>query len=302
MTWIHDLLLCLAAPAAVELACLILWLLRGVLERRMAMGRLDRALRRFVLSSLLAAPILAALLLPRRSGGSALYLWSLFVLWLAGAVYVGLIRVLSEERLLRRVERMSRVCRDGELLDIKEGMAAWLDVKARVPVYTGSLIPTPYTRGIFKKRIYISEASCTEDEWKLLLTHELIHCRRGDCLYRRLLLALRAILWFCPNVRRLAGYAIEVNELACDDEVIRQRPRGARAPYGGLIIRMRENMSGLCGAFLGGGEDSLERRIRHLTRPNRESHAALAAALSAAVSLLPAAATAAVALLMHQYF
>lgn len=298
MTWTtgDTLAVLVSLPAAMELSCLAICLLRPFLEGKTGIERLDRALRASVLSGLIAAPALAVLIrwalggmgVPNPAAGPLCAV--LGAVWLAGALYLGVFRHLGEERLLRRVERMSRRCGDRELVDLKEGMAAWLDVKGRVPVYTGDLIPTMYTRGILRKKIFISNADCTKDEWKLLLTHELIHCRRNDCLYRRALLLLRAVFWFCPHVGHLTDYAIEVNEMACDEKVIRERPRGARRAYCRLLVRMREDMSGLLGAFLGGGEDILEKRLLRLVRPHPESPA-LSLLLSAGVTLLIPAVT-----------
>lgn len=307
MTWTtgDTLAVLLSVPAAMELVCLALCLLGPSLERMMCMERLDRAFKSSVFSGLVLAPCLAALDRGFNESGSAAApeaLWAgLRAVWLCGAVYFGLFRHIREKRLLRRIEGMSRCCDSGELADLKEGMAAWLDVKGGVPVYTGDIIPAPYTRGTLKKRIYLSNAGFTPDELKLLLTHELIHCRQNDCLYRQALLLLRAVFWFCPHVERFTGYAVDVNEMACDERVICERPRGARAPYCRLLVRMREDTWGLLGAYLSGGEDSLEKRLRRLVRVHKEEHPALSALLAAAVVLLVPAATWLTSFLINQY-
>ena len=302
MTWTmaDTLALLLTVAASQELACLALGYLGPVLERCMSMERLDGALRAGVFSGLILAPALG-----RSTGGCGHaaapgVLWMILAVWLAGSLYQGVFWHLGKVRLLRQVERMSGQCGDGEIADLKEGMAAWLDVKGGVAVYSGGLIPTPYTRGVLRKRIYLSDEVCTRDEWKLLLTHELIHCRRNDCLYRGALLLLRAAFWFCPHVGRFADYAVEVNEMSCDERVLRERPRGSRGSYCRLLVRMRQNTGTLLGAYLGGDGDSLERRLRRLIQVHREERTVLAAMLAAGTALLVPAVTVVMSALINQ--
>ncbi len=296
-TTVEALVLWLSVPVSLELACLALRRLGPLLERRMSMERLDRALRAGVFSGLALAPLSAVM----GRGAVPGPLWTLPAVWLAGALYRGVFRDLGRTRLLRRVERTSGKCADGEIADLKEGMAAWLDVKGGVALYSGGLIPTPYTRGVLRKRIYLSDDACTRDEWKLLLTHELIHCRRNDCFYRGALLWLRALFWFCPHVARFADYAVEVNESSCDEKVLRERPRGARGPYCRLLVRMREDTAALPGACLGGDGDSLERRLRRLVRGRGEERPVLERLLEAGTALLVPAVTALVLMFVNQY-
>ncbi len=303
MTWTMSdaAALLLSAGVAPELAYLALCLSGSFLERKMSTERLDKVLRVSTFSGLILAPALAAFSLTAGGPRAPWPLWVILVsVWLAGALYHGVFRHLGKARLLRRVERVSEPCGDRELVDLKEGIAAWLDVKGGVTVYSGGLIPTPYTRGFFKKKIYISDVDCTSDEWKLLLTHELIHCRRNDCFYRRALLILQALFWFCPHVARFADYAIEVNEMSCDEYVIRERPRGARAPYCRLLVRMREDTCALLGAYLCGDEDGLERRLCRLARIHKEECPALSALLATGAALLVPAMTVFTSLLASQ--
>ena len=42
---------------------------------------------------------------------------------------------------------------------------------------SNEIIQSPFMTGIFKQKIFLPESNYTQEEWGLLLKHELVHCK-----------------------------------------------------------------------------------------------------------------------------
>lgn len=113
-----------------------------------------------------------------------------------------------------------------------------LGVRRAVGVHVSSEVSTPLTLGA--QHAVILLPGCAEswsaDELRLVLTHELIHVRRGDWLLKQLVHLAVALYWWLPlSWVALRRFEIE-QELSCDEQVLAQ---GARpSDYAGLLLTM----------------------------------------------------------------
>lgn len=73
-------------------------------------------------------------------------------------------------------------------------------------------------------------------ERDLMLAHERAHIARGDLVANAVVAALRCVFWFNPLVHRAAMRFRHDQELACDQQVIRDRP-DARRSYGEAMLK-----------------------------------------------------------------
>lgn len=63
----------------------------------------------------------------------------------------------------------------------------------------------PFSTGFYNLKIVLPIADNTEDEWRMLIKHELIHCKRNDVLMKLLVRFVQKFigiirLYFCFHV------------------------------------------------------------------------------------------------------
>lgn len=93
------------------------------------------------------------------------------------------------------------------------------DLHPEMILYSGSL-HTPYTVGIFKKRIIIPAINFSDGELYYILLHELNHIRRYDLLKKFVLQLLFCILWWVPCHTWVINDIQQILEIHCDKAVI----------------------------------------------------------------------------------
>ena len=108
-----------------------------------------------------------------------------------------------------------------------------------IPLLISSTLTSPVACGILNKRIVVPEfferLYSTEDQ-HLILCHELTHLQRNDSLANLFANFICSVFWFHP----LAYWAKKLfridQELACDEQVLRQIPT-KRATYGNALLK-----------------------------------------------------------------
>ena len=213
--------------------------------------------------------------------------WILCFIWLCGILWSGVKKLRRTNRLLERIEKSAKQEQD-ELFE--KCVEKFLDSrsKRKILLYKSDFIPSPFTYGCFKKRVLIPNQDFSDQERQMIYEHELVHCRKRDYFFRQLVFWLCAIYWFNPGINVLADYFVDVNEMACDEAVLKEYPKGMRYVYALLIYRISADQAGEAlevTKFTGCGKNKLERRIERMKRKkSRKPYAAaLAAVLMAAV-------------------
>lgn len=313
---ISDFLICLGAAAIALSFITFIWMrFHLLIEARMDMERINSLMKLVILFSTVILPLFSWVILYRLTVLEKIYVesddfeymtvignqsislvtnqgnhWSfvlLLAVWTAGFLWFGVRRFIKHILLLKKLEACSSPCRNPCVLRLKEELIRKLRIKKEVTVLTSHMIHSPFTAGVIQKRIFLPDTEHTGEEWGLLLEHELVHCRNGDLIYRRLIFLMRSVYWFVPFIYRLADYSIEVNEMACDKKVLEHQPVCVRARYASLILDAQETEGETLGASLSGQtEESLERRIRHIMKTAGQGNPWTILALSALLVLM----------------
>lgn len=172
-----------------------------------------------------------------------------------------------------------------EALPVQDAFAVeWLAahrLRRSITLRQSDKITAPLTYGVLRPVILLPKSTDWADRETLnyALTHEWIHIRRFDGVFKLCLTAALCVHWFNPLVWLMAAFANQDIELACDEVVLRLSGWGARAGYALALLRMEEHRSGLPVIGSHFSKNSLEERIKAMMKIKKTSLAALLTAV-----------------------
>lgn len=138
------------------------------------------------------------------------------------------------------------------------------NVPKRLAVRSADMLQSPMITGIFRPTLYIPESDLTPNEQSLILEHEFVHYRRGDILFKWLIMAAKCIHWFNPIVYVLARYIERECEASCDFKATRSMSDADKKRYMHTLVDMieRKATSLSFGAQMSAEKSGLKLRIR----------------------------------------
>jgi beta-lactamase regulating signal transducer with metallopeptidase domain len=152
---------------------------------------------------------------PVSTAGWLLALWITGLLFVLGTYAAGAWRV-------ARLARRARPIRSGEWLDLQASIAARLELRTPVRLLAAAGPAMPMTWGTRHPVVLLPGDA---DLWpaarrRAVLTHELAHVERRDCLTQLVAVCACAVYWFHPLVWIAASRLRVERERACDDRVL----------------------------------------------------------------------------------
>lgn len=159
-----------------------------------------------------------------------------------------------------------RVLFDESLPVDNEHVDQWLTehrLLRRVSVRCSDRISAPLTYGSFRPVILLPKnfEQIDKDDLKFVLTHEYVHIRRFDVVFKLALTAALCVHWFNPLVWVMYIIANRDIELSCDEAVIRMLGEGEKSAYALTLIRMAEKKSCLALFSSGFGKRPIKERV-----------------------------------------
>lgn len=187
-------------------------------------------------------------------------------LWLLGCALLGL-------RLLRSVTAARRLVARSTPVEhaAVSAAAARVGLRRAVALRVSETPVGPMSWGLLRPSIVLPGEYATWSDARLdaVLTHELAHVRRWDCLVQLAVLGVRALLWFHPLVWMAARQVHAEQEQACDDAVVRSG--GVASDYAEDLVKLAASLqSGGRAALVGAAiadRSELLRRVRYLLDP-----------------------------------
>lgn len=208
-----------------------------------------------------------------------------YVLWLGGVLGFLVWQGWKYYDFRRMLKRSRRNILDASVLDTYYGLCREMGMEKRPAIYFCEALPSPLCVGFFKTTVYLNSEERETAEMRLILKHELTHCKRKDLWFKGILLLARALHFFNPFVYGMARLAEKDMELSCDLAVMEHCGMAEREAYSMAILRtVREakskNMQ-MSTAFSGGKEELKMRfeNIFDMTQKKRGIVLFLAAAL-----------------------
>ena len=208
-----------------------------------------------------------------------------YVLWLCGVLGFLAWQGWKYYDFRRMLKRSRRKIMDASVLDTYYSLCGEMGMEKRPAIYFCEALPSPLCVGFFQTTVYLNSEEREPAEMRLILKHELTHCKRKDLWFKGILLLARALHFFNPFVHGMARLAEKDMELSCDLAVMADCGMAEREAYSMAILRtVRETKSKnmqMSTAFSGGKEELKMRfeNIFDMTQKKRGIALFLAAAL-----------------------
>jgi len=150
----------------------------------------------------------------------------------------------------------------------------------RVKLLISDRISTPLTFGILSPKIIFPKILKLSDETeiKCVLTHELIHIKRFDNLWKIMVLIVVSIYWFNPFVWIMYVLFNRDIELSCDEKVIILLGETTKKAYITTLINLAEKQYQWSFISNGFGKNPIQERIVALMKFKRTSYISIGCA------------------------
>lgn len=198
---------------------------------------------------------------------------ALLGVWFAGFLLIMAWKT-AEHLLFRR-----RVLKNAEKLKVP----LWDEVfgqvcpnRNRPPLYRSREAATPLTIGLLAgaRVVVLPVRDYTDEELRLVLTHEAVHIARCDAASKLALVSVTALFWFNPLVWLAIRRSAEDIELSCDEAVTLGAGEAERRRYADLILSSAGDERGFT-TCLSARASSLRYRLRQIMKPAAKRSGAL---------------------------
>jgi beta-lactamase regulating signal transducer with metallopeptidase domain len=161
--------------------------------------------------------------------------------WLAGVLVLS-VRALGGAWILSRYRTALSYAPADDLAQRFRSIAQRLDIRQRVTLRIHAAAINPFVIGAFRSVVYLPASAFTSlspEQIDAILSHELAHVRRADCLWNLLQVAVETLFFFHPAVWWLSGVLREQREFCCDDVVLNTIAKPTT--YATALLALAEN-------------------------------------------------------------
>lgn len=191
----------------------------------------------------------------------------LWLFWIVGALAFAGWQGWKYAAFRRMLKRNSKKVRDSALLDDYYSLCHNMGLEKCPVLYFCGALHSPLCMGLFRQGIYINSEDREPGDMRLILKHELTHCKRRDLWFKALLLLARTMHFFNPFVHWMARLAERDMEYSCDVSVMQDCSLEERQAYSMAILRTvregQQNGAVLTTAF-SGGKKELKTRFENI--------------------------------------
>ncbi|MFV0395554.1 MAG: BlaR1 family beta-lactam sensor/signal transducer, partial [Coprobacillaceae bacterium] len=132
---------------------------------------------------------------------------------------------------------------DQDIYALFEDCKRKLEIQTTVELYILDENISPYSYGIFRKKIVLPKTIMSKESSKdieYILLHELMHIKHHDAFRNIIFSILKIIYWINPFIYKAFQKITNDNELYCDDCVISYLNQEERIAYGHTILNVSE--------------------------------------------------------------
>lgn len=212
-----------------------------------------------------------------------------FTIWSIGFIVFYIIDLIYSLFLLNRLLNQCLLVKEKLLCGIMDDTVKELNIKKNIKLYQSDKIDMPFTTGFFRMKVVLPKTDISKEEWKLLLRHELIHCKRNDVLMKLVVQFVQKIHWFNPAIFLFTRSFFEDSEYTCDMEVVKSFNSEQRIEYCRLVIKMAEErpMPKFTIGFSENNFKFVERRLQYIMKKKAPKTLVMTAIIMAFMAVCP---------------
>lgn len=158
-------------------------------------------------------------------------------IWFGGMCLYSAVIVSSYFVFITKKRRKSVDSGDNTIIaDVKKQ----LKIKRRIRIRMSSDIGSPMLVGVIFPTVYIPKCNLSDESFKMILLHELMHFKRNDLVLKWFSQAVNAVHWFNPFSYLLSASIGETCEISCDMAVTKNMTEEEKKKYMITILEMVE--------------------------------------------------------------
>lgn len=203
--------------------------------------------------------------------------------WGGVAICIALYFVVSHMR-YRSAYRLAVPTKNEFINDwLQENKLKWRTVKIKI----SADISAPLTYGLFFPVILIPKTTNLQNKEQLeyILTHEAVHIRHFDTIWKWLLMIAACVHWFNPLVWVMYVLANRDLEITCDEKVVRCLGEKSKAPYALTLIVLAEEQTKIMPLSNAFAKNAVEERVNTILKTKKITMLGMAVAVIAILSL-----------------
>lgn len=202
------------------------------------------------------------------------------LVWLIIALALLLRKITVYQSFVRYIKVGQTPVTDIERLDLLARTGEEAGVKTAVELCVNPLVSSPLLIGFFRPCLVLPGLGVSEDQFRLIVLHELTHYRRRDMFFKWLVQITGCLHWFNPFVYYMNGEVNRACEFSCDEALITNLPSDKRRRYGETLLdammtvgRFKESIASVT---LSENKELLKERLEAIMRYQKKSKAVLA--------------------------
>lgn len=193
-----------------------------------------------------------------------IYTW-LFFVWSALALVFIIRKITVYQSFMRYLYAGNTEVSDIKILNLLAECEEKRHIGKSVELHRNPLIASPIMTGFLHPCIIIPAIDMSQEELYYIFTHELIHYKRRDMLYKWFIQLVICIHWFNPFVYLLGKEINRACELSCDEAVISPLDNHEKKVYGDILLSAMKTegsyKNSLASVTLTEGAEQLKERL-----------------------------------------
>lgn len=188
--------------------------------------------------------------------------------WLIGVVGISIWKIVTYKYSLARLHRWGVPQKNRDIISIYRMVCRNKGIKHPPLLMSNSELESPLLAGLTTTYLYLPDISYTDEELRLIFSHELSHYKHMDLWYKMLLLIVNTIYWFNPMLYIMAKEAEKDLEYICDTSVVVKCSHADRMIYGELLLKtaVTHSFQHYLSASLNDGTAKFKERILHMMK------------------------------------
>ena len=168
--------------------------------------------------------------------GITVFLNSVGLLWLMIALGMLIQKITAYQSFVRYVMAGAEPVSDIALLDEFAAVEKQMGMKRKMELCVNPLLSSPTLTGILRPCIVLPSGDISLKEFRYIVLHQLVHCKRWDILYKWLVQTVVCLHWFNPLVHVMSREIANACEFSCDEAVVVKMGYENAQDYGKTLL------------------------------------------------------------------